>query len=76
MDLFGVPVTDVRPLLSDERQDLLRLLRSLAPHEWALPLDNIAAELNARPRKRHAFQTPAEVLEKLLSEPTNTHGVA
>ena len=39
-------------------------------------LDNIAAELNARPRKRHGFQTPAEVLEKLLSEPTNTHGVA
>jgi IS30 family transposase len=29
-------------------------------------LDNIAAELNARPRKRHAFQTPAEVLDQLL----------
>ena len=31
-------------------------------------LDNIAAELNARPRKRHGFQTPAEVLDRLLSE--------
>jgi transposase, IS30 family len=39
-------------------------------------LDNIAAELNARPRKRHAFQTPAEVLHKLLSESTTNHGVA
>jgi IS30 family transposase len=39
-------------------------------------LDNIAAQLNARPRKRHGFQTPAEVLEKLLSEATDNHGVA
>ena len=34
-------------------------------------LDNIAAELNARPRKRHGFQTPAEVLDRLLSEATH-----
>jgi len=39
-------------------------------------LDNIAAELNARPRKRHGFLTPAEVLDQLLSEPTDNHGVA
>jgi IS30 family transposase len=39
-------------------------------------LDNIAAELNSRPRKRHDFRTPAEVLHKLLSKPTNQHGVA
>ena len=39
-------------------------------------LDNIAAELNARPRQRHGFKTPAEVLEELLSEATNNHGVA
>ena len=39
-------------------------------------LDNIAAELNSRPRKRHGFLTPAEVLEQLLSKPTGTHGVA
>jgi IS30 family transposase len=39
-------------------------------------LDNIAAELNARPRKRHAFRTPAEVLEKLLTETTKHPGVA
>ena len=39
-------------------------------------LDNIAAELNARPRKRHGFLTPAEVLEQLLSEAADSHGVA
>jgi IS30 family transposase len=39
-------------------------------------LDNIAAELNARPRKRHAFRTPAEVLEKLLTDPAKQPGVA
>ncbi|MGH6978584.1 MAG: IS30 family transposase, partial [Brevundimonas sp.] len=32
-------------------------------------LDNIAAELNARPRKRHEFRTPAEILDQLLSQP-------
>jgi IS30 family transposase len=32
-------------------------------------LDQVAAELNARPRKRHNFATPAETLERLLSEP-------
>jgi hypothetical protein len=30
VDLSEAPVTDVRPLLSTERQDLLRLLRALA----------------------------------------------
>jgi transposase, IS30 family len=39
-------------------------------------LDNIAAELNARPRKRHGFRTPAEVLDELLSKTTSNHGVA
>jgi IS30 family transposase len=39
-------------------------------------LDNIAAELNARPRKRHGFATPAEVLDRLLSGATPDHGVA
>jgi IS30 family transposase len=39
-------------------------------------LDNIAAELNARPRKRHGFRTPAEVLTELLSKATSDHGVA
>jgi IS30 family transposase len=39
-------------------------------------LDNIARELNARPRKRHGFQTPAEVLDQLLSKDTRDHGVA
>jgi IS30 family transposase len=39
-------------------------------------LDNIAAELNARPRERHHFRTPAEVLDQLLSKTTTNHGVA
>jgi transposase, IS30 family len=39
-------------------------------------LDNIAVELNSRPRKRHEFRTPAEKLEEILSQTTNTSGVA
>jgi IS30 family transposase len=39
-------------------------------------LENVAAELNRRPRKRHGFRTPAEVLAELLSNPTNQTGVA
>jgi transposase, IS30 family len=39
-------------------------------------LDNIAAELNNRPRKRHGFRTPAEVLSQLLSQAATEHGVA
>jgi IS30 family transposase len=35
-------------------------------------LDQVAAELNARPRKRHGFATPAEKLEQLLSRPTES----
>lgn len=33
-------------------------------------LDQVAAELNTRPRKRHGFATPAEKLQQLLSGPT------
>jgi IS30 family transposase len=39
-------------------------------------LENVAAELNARPRKRHGYRTPAEVLAELLSNPTNQAGIA
>jgi IS30 family transposase len=39
-------------------------------------LDFVAAELNNRPRKRHNWRTPAEVLDKLLSNPSNPPGVA
>jgi transposase, IS30 family len=35
-------------------------------------LDQVAAELNARPRKTLNFETPAEALQRLLSEPTET----
>ena len=33
-------------------------------------LDNVAAELNARPRKRHNWRTPAEEFHRLLSDPS------
>ena len=33
-------------------------------------LDNVAAELNARPRKRHNWCTPAEEFHPLLSDPS------
>jgi transposase, IS30 family len=39
-------------------------------------LDEIAAEINARPRKRHGWATPAEMLEKLLSETKDHERVA
>jgi IS30 family transposase len=39
-------------------------------------LDYVAAEVNNRPRKRHGFRTPAEVLDALLSDPSRPSGVA
>ena len=39
-------------------------------------LDNVAAELNARPRKRHGYRTPAEVLTELFSNQSNQTSVA
>lgn len=39
-------------------------------------LDNIAAELNSRPRKRHGFRTPAEMLDEILTRTADNHGVA
>lgn len=39
-------------------------------------LDYVAMQLNNRPRKRLDWQTPAEALDKLLSEPFNPPGVA
>jgi IS30 family transposase len=41
---------------------------SLATHSKA-HLDAVAAELNARPRKTLGWQTPAQALNRLLSEP-------
>ena len=34
-------------------------------------LDYVARQLNNRPRKRHTWKTPAEVLDQLLASPTN-----
>lgn len=39
-------------------------------------LENVATELNRRPRKRHGYRTPAEVLATLTSNPTSQAGVA
>src|SRR4051794_24698579 len=39
-------------------------------------LDMVAAELNNQPRKRHDWRTPAEKLDQLLSNPTDTTGIA
>jgi IS30 family transposase len=39
-------------------------------------LDQVAAELNNRPRKTLNWRTPAEALDALLSEPFNPPGVA
>jgi len=39
-------------------------------------LENVAAELNRRPRKRHGHRTFAEVLATLISNPINQTGVA
>ena len=39
-------------------------------------LDKVAAELNNRPRKRLAWRTPAEALDKLLSDQSDPPGVA
>jgi transposase, IS30 family len=39
-------------------------------------LDHVAMKLNNRPRKRLGFHTPAEALDKLLSEATDPDGVA
>jgi IS30 family transposase len=39
-------------------------------------LDNIAAELNGRPRKTLGWRTPAEALHQLLSEQSEPPGVA
>lgn len=53
-----------------------RLLRQYFPKGTDLSfhgpgiLDNVAAELNARPRKRHRWRTPAEELNRLLSDPS------
>jgi len=46
----------------------------LDPGSWIL--DNVAAELNAKPRKRHGYRTPAEVLSEILSNQSNQAGVA
>jgi transposase, IS30 family len=47
----------------------------LAPYQ-ADYLEHVARQLNNRPRKTLEWATPAEALDKLLSQPTNPPGVA
>jgi len=47
----------------------------LSKHTQA-ELDAVAAEINARPRKRHGWATPAEMLEKLLLQTADQNRVA
>ena len=39
MELADVPVRDVRPLLTEERADLLALLASLGDADWVMPTE-------------------------------------
>ena len=48
---------------------------NLSVHDLAR-LDEVAAELNNRPRKTLSWRTPAEALDELLSGQTNVTGVA
>jgi transposase, IS30 family len=48
---------------------------TLSTHSKA-HLDQVAAELNDRPRQTLGFRTPAEVLAKLLSNPPDNSSVA
>ncbi|HZK35791.1 MAG TPA: type I phosphomannose isomerase catalytic subunit [Aeromicrobium sp.] len=58
------------------------LLRQCFPKSTDLSLfapdyfEHVARKLNRRPRKRLKFRTPAEALDKLLSEPFNPNDVA
>lgn len=39
-------------------------------------LDYVATQLNNRPRKRHGFKTPAQILDQILSEPPTVASTA
>jgi IS30 family transposase len=39
-------------------------------------LEHVSRKLNNRPRKRHGFRTPAEMLDRLLSEQIDPTDVA
>ena len=70
------------PWQRGSNENLNGLLREYFPKSTDLSfhgpgiLENVAAELNRRPRKRHGYRTPAEVLATLFSNPTNQTGVA
>lgn len=80
MDIYFCPPST--PWLRGSNENTNGLLRQYLPKGTDLSvhtpeeLDAIAAELNSRPRKRHGYRTPAEVLDQLLSEAAENAGVA
>ncbi|MBT2565237.1 IS30 family transposase [Arthrobacter sp. ISL-85] len=81
----GMPIYFCDPLSPWQRgsnENTNGLLRQYFPKSTDLSfhgpgiLENVAAELNRRPRKRHGYRTPAEVLAELISNPTKQTGVA
>ncbi|MDM4142112.1 IS30 family transposase, partial [Mycobacterium sp. FLAC0960] len=39
-------------------------------------LDYVALQLNTRPRQRHGFKTPAQILDEILSNPPTVASTA
>jgi IS30 family transposase len=73
----GIPVYFCNPHSPWQRgsnENTNGLLRQYFPKSTDLSrltekmIDDVAAQMNARPRKRHGFLTPAEVLDRLLDQ--------
>lgn len=76
----SISATLARPGSAAPTRSINGLLRQYLPKGSDLSFygpgmfDNIAAELNSRPRKRHGFRTPAEMLDAILIKAADYHG--